>query len=226
VAEPKRFVQYTRAELDAKKAASTPKNTKRANDKAGRAFRAYLLELDDGKAQVDFENFDAAKLDECLQGFWYGARDLKGQKYKASTLDNLRHSLNRYLKSPPWNKTYDIIKDVEFRASNESFKGALRELKDEGKGNVHHYPEINTHDLKKLYSQFDCNNPAELQEKVQFDIRFYFFRRGAENMHKMNKSTFMLKTNPETGERYIVKATDELTKNHQGECRESHTVNA
>ena len=31
-----------------------------------------------------------------------------------------------------------------------------------------------------------------LQRKVQFDIRFYFARRGAENMDKMTKETFKL----------------------------------
>jgi hypothetical protein len=79
MAEPKRFVQYTRAELDAKKAASTPKNTKRANDKAGRAFRAYLLELDDGKAQVDFENLTQQSLMNPFKGFGMAREILKAK---------------------------------------------------------------------------------------------------------------------------------------------------
>ena len=80
------------------------------------------------------------------------------------------------------------------------------------------------HDLQTLHSIFNCSDLVELQEKVQFDIRFYFCRRGSENMHKMNKSTFVVNTNAKTGERYVSQAVDELTKNHQGNCRESHTA--
>ena len=37
-------------------------------------------------------------------------------------LENFRHSLNRYLKAPPHEKPFDIIKDKEFCASNKSIK--------------------------------------------------------------------------------------------------------
>ena len=63
----------------------------------------------------------ADKLNEALEGFWLAARKQKsdgetpgsiragtGGKqafYKASTLENLRHSLNRYLKVV-WNSLY------------------------------------------------------------------------------------------------------------------------
>ena len=130
------------------------------------------------------------------------------------------------LKSPPNNKDYDIIKEREFGSSNEAFKAAMRELKEEGKGDTKHHPEIADADLKLMYSHFtDCRpmSPIQLQEKVQFDVRFYFFRRGAENTHKMNKNTFMLVTNPETNQRYLRLAGDELTKNHQN-TKESHTA--
>ena len=152
--------------------------------KATRAFRAYLEESND-YPDVCFETFSAEKLNEALEGFWLGARKQKsdgetpgsiragtGGKqafYKASTLENLRHSLNRYLKSPPNEKGFDIIKDKEFSASNESFKAALRELKDIGKGEISHHPEIAEIDLQKLYSNFESlQDPVVLQEKVQF----------------------------------------------------------
>ena len=62
--------------------------------------------------------------------------------YKASTLESLRYCLNRYLKSPPHDKQYDIIKDKEFKASNVSFKAALHEMNDIGMGSISHHPEI------------------------------------------------------------------------------------
>ena len=221
-----RFAVFSREEIDRKKSESVPINTKRANVKAARVFRAYLMECGDGTDPFDFENFSVAELNAALEGFWLGARNINGDKYRSSSLDNLRHGLSRYLRSPPNNKDYDIIKDREFGRSNEAFKAAMRELKEEGKGDTKHHPEIADADLKLMYSHFtDCRpmSPIQLQEKVQFDVRFYFFRRGAENMHKMNKNTFMLVTNPDTNQRYLRLAGDELTKNHQN-TKESHTA--
>ena len=54
-----------------------------------------------------------------------------------------------------------------------------------------------------------------LQRKVQFDIRFYFARRGAENMQKMKKSDFIMQFDNKTESWYIEKDRDELTKNHK-----------
>ena len=216
-----RFVYHTREEIQTKIKASIPANTKRANEKAGRSFRAFLLDRD-GVSPADFENFDKATLDQRLAEYWYGARTLKGEKYTTSSLENLRHSLSRYLRSPPHNKPYDIVKDAEFRESHEAFRGALRELKDEGKGAVNHHPEILPADLQKLTASFSTGSPALLQEKVQFEIRFYFCRRGAENMHKMTKDTFEVKQSPE-GERYVCQVKDELNKNHQENCKESYS---
>ena len=57
--------------------------------------------------------------------------------------------------------------------------------------------------------------PKELQRKVQFDVRLYFARRGAENMHTMTKDTFKLEYNMRTESWYVVKQVDEMTKNHK-----------
>ena len=53
-----------------------------------------------------------------------------------------------------------------------------------------------------------------LQRKVQFDIRFYFCRRGAENMETMKKNMFAVKTD-KTSVEYVCKVEDEATKNHR-----------
>ena len=122
------------------------------------------------------------------------------------------------MRSPPHNKSYDIVRDPEFRGSHEAFRGALRELKDEGKGAINHHPEIAPADLQKLQGSLSTISPALLQEKVQFDIRYYFCRRGAENMHKMTKESFEVMQNAE-GERYVSQAKDELNKNHKENCK-------
>ena len=53
-----------------------------------------------------------------------------------------------------------------------------------------------------------------LQRKVMFDIRYYFARRGTENMKDMRKDTFQLFRDETTGLNYIKKVRDEETKNH------------
>ena len=57
--------------------------------------------------------------------------------------------------------------------------------------------------------------PKELQNKVQFDIRYYFCRRGSENIYEMAKDTFQLAFDTETKIAYVYKSKDEMTKNHQ-----------
>ena len=54
-----------------------------------------------------------------------------------------------------------------------------------------------------------------LQNKVQFDIRFYFSRRGRENMHTMQKLMFKVFLNQATNHEYVAKVEDEATKNHR-----------
>ena len=58
-------------------------------------------------------------------------------------------------------------------------------------------------------------NVRSLQNKVQWDIRFYFARRGGEGIQNMTKSTFALKKDPDTEFCYIAKVVDEETKNHK-----------
>ena len=82
--------------------------------------------------------------------------------------------------------------------------------------------------MKKLYSKFNlvCSvrDPVVPQEKVQFNIRYYFFRRGAKNMKDLTKTTFIIKTDVNTGKRFVCKAVDELNKNHNELDRKSYTA--
>lgn len=56
---------------------------------------------------------------------------------------------------------------------------------------------------------------VELQNKVQYDICYYFCRRGNENFEKMKISDFELVYNKDTDSEYLVKCKDELTKSHR-----------
>ena len=73
-------------------------------------------------------------------------------------------------------------------------------------------------DRVKLYKRehLDPDSSAvTLQQKVQFDIRLHFARRGCENMEKMQKDHFKLQFDKKQELWYLIKAKDELTKNHK-----------
>lgn len=57
--------------------------------------------------------------------------------------------------------------------------------------------------------------PRQLQNKVMFDIRFYFCRRGGENIEEMKKDTFSLEFDSETSIAFVKKVRDEMTKNRR-----------
>ena len=191
--KPARFASVSYEELNEKRKNINSKNTIAANVKAAKMLRDYLLEKD---MDPKFEQSTNKDLNNVLVFFYVNARKINGEKYKVTSLENFRHSLNRYLQAPPYNRKIDVIKDPEFRDANQSYRSAIKELKAEGKGTIDHHPEINEKDLKTLYQSIHMSpsTPCGLQHKVQFDIRLYFCRRGAENMHSMTKSTFTVKT--------------------------------
>ena len=47
--------------------------------------------------------------------------------------------------------------------------------------------------------------PRELQNKVQFYIRYYFARRGGENMYQMTETTFKIVPDCDTDITYITR---------------------
>jgi hypothetical protein len=167
-----------------------------------------------------------ARLNNVLKHFYLDARKNDGQMYKVNSLESFHHALNRYLKAPPFLKDFDILKHTIFDEANTVFKTALTELKANGKGATEHYPIINEDDRKKLYSSvhMKTDTPQGLFNKVQFGIRMYFFRRGAENMATRTKDTFVVKVDPKTNTKYVTKQIDELTKNHRFDDKENVTA--
>ena len=190
------------------------KDTTKANKTAAQTLKAYLNER---KKNQDFENLPTNELNDILKEFYLDARKTDGKLYKTGSLKAIRHSLNRHLNGLPFNRRIDIIKDEAFREANVNFNSMLAHLKREGLGETNHYETISSSDIGKLYqsSFFSVDTPVGLFNKVQFDIRLYFFRRGAENMHKMSKSTFAVFKNPDTGVEYVINVKDELNKNHR-----------
>ena len=78
--------------------------------------------------------------------------------------------------------------------------------------------QITISDLRKLYTSKHLDpdhSPASLQNKVQWDLRFYFARCANENIDQFTKGTFQINTHQGTGLKFITKVMDEQTKNHQ-----------
>ena len=216
----KRFASHSEEDIIAKRQNLVPTNTVKANKAASNLFRSYLEEKN---METNFEMFDVARLAETLSHLYMDARTKSGDLYKATTLTNTRHALNRYLKSPPYLKKIDIISSPEFSEANECYKTAMAEIKAAGKGDITHYPELESEDLTKLYNNIymDPSTPTGLANRVQMNARLYFCRRANENMESMTKDTFVIRIYSVTGRRYVMKKVDELTKNRREMDREN-----
>ena len=196
------------------------KNSEKANKQACKLLRQYIYEI--GSESVDFENYEDDKLDNLLSDFFLRLRTKEGDLFKINTLHNIRYSLNRYLKEVKPSRAC-LIKSQAFCKSQEAFKLLSKKIKKSGKGSVKHYECITDEDLMKLYSSpfMDPDNTAEsLQNKVMFDVRLFFCRRGGENFHDLKIDDFHLKEL--NGQPCIMKIADELDKNHKENDREAH----
>ena len=190
------------------------KNTKKANKSAADTFRAYLAAKG---YTLNFEKWPAEQLNDVLKMYYFDVRKVNGELYKTGAMKSMRHALNRHLNSMPFERNIDLIKDPEFRDANLNFDAMLAKLKQEGYGETVHYGAICDADLKLINSSLatSVDGPTGLFNKVQFDVRLYFFRRGAENMHGMTKSHFVI-SKDENGLEYVATRLDEMTKNHRG----------
>ena len=71
-------------------------------------------------------------------------------------------------------------------------------------------------DVNKIYTSHDLDpdfTPKSLQNKVQWDLQFYFALRGTENMYTMKKDYFKLCYDKVQDLRYVELAVDKETKN-------------
>ena len=100
----KRFASLAADEIEKKKMLINAKETMKSNQKAARKLKAYLKEAGQDE---NFEEFDVV-----LGHFYMNARKQDGDHYKATSIANIRHALNRHLQGVPYNRKMDIIKDT------------------------------------------------------------------------------------------------------------------
>lgn len=116
------------------------------------------------------------------------------------------------------------MKDSCFTDEKTNFRAQMAEMKRMGLAAIDHHPVFNEADRSKLYMSMFMNSEALLgiANKVQFDIRLYFFPCGMENVEKMRKTDLRVHTDPKTVQNYVMKTTDELTKNHRENEKENY----
>lgn len=184
------------------------KNTQKSTKACRLVFEAFLQE------KSIQSPYTAKELATVLPSFYVEVRKKDGQLYTKSSLTALRFGLCRHFKQA---LNIDILKDKAFKEANQVYEARCEELMKKGLGKTEHKPPIDDEDLKKLYHSglFNVANPAMLQNKVFFEVMFFFGRGGTSrhNLRQLKKKDFVIKVNSQ-GKRYVVlKTTDPRTKN-------------
>ena len=166
------------------------------------------------------------EMNQCLSKFYTSARKTDGSYYKKSSLMSLRAALDRYLRSPPYNKKFSICDPVTFQEANKTLHSYLKHLISTGKiaGTVHKNP-LTPEAVQLLFVKgelvcAEASDPRGLMQTVWFYISLYFGKRGRENQREIKKSMLRLR-NTGAGDEYFELNKDKpgtvlLSKNHTG----------
>ena len=78
---------------------------------------------------VKFEQMSKQTLADTLREFYPSVRQApeneysEGKPYAKQSLINIRSAINRHLQLPPHNRSWDLMRDLEFLPANKVFKG-------------------------------------------------------------------------------------------------------
>ena len=202
-----RFGNFEEAEIQKLLEDKDSQNTKRSTKVCRGIFEDYLKEKNANFPQ------NSEELAAILKKFYVEVRKTDGALYTKSSLCSIRFGLKRYFKAL---QNIDIIKDKEFDEANSVYQAQCTALKKNGRAKTEHKPPITDEDIKKLYKSgvFSTDSPTTLQNKVFFEVMFYFCRRGRQNLRELKKDDFTINVNT-NGRRCVIKTKDELTKNHR-----------
>ena len=95
---------------------------------------------------------EVEEMNNCLSKFYLSARRKDGSYYKKTSLLSIRAALDRYLRSPPFNKKVSICDTVQFNEANKALNSYLKHLASSGKiaGTVHKN-SLTTETVQKLF---------------------------------------------------------------------------
>lgn len=87
------------------------------------------------------------------------------------------------------------MQDSEFTMSNNVFSGRIKFLRRAGHDNTERHPAISEENLTILRNSeaMNPNTPWGLVNKVWFNIRLHFGRRGKEGLRKLTPQSFIIK---------------------------------
>ena len=175
----------------------------------------------------------------CVEEFLNRFRVGKDQsRPKKNTLDQYKSFIkNHLIKEKGW----DITNTRDFPKFNTFYRGLLLKLKDAGKADTSHHPEIPSSTLSALNSflvilhkliigdpkteeymsliekipqEWQSNYHYLCQYGMIFIIMNYLARRGREGFDILKKNSFELREDLECG-KYFKKVTGESSKNHK-----------
>ena len=130
-----------------------------------------------------------------LRRFYAEARQKNGDIYSKSAYGNIRSAIQRHITSPPYNKTYSIMTSAQFKQANNVFKGQLKANRCSGLDKTQHITAITDNDMTRIKTHLMHNTqtPKGLQDKVLFDILFFFGCRGREGLRDLKRDSFVFK---------------------------------
>lgn len=161
--------------------------------------------------------FEERELDQVLRHFYAEARSKDGSTYSRSSLLAIRNAIERYLVSPPFNRSIKISRGEAFQLSNKMLNSEIKVQKKDCKENVQHKPVIAPGDLKQLFASkvLHASTPLGLLRNVWFNTTLYWCRRGREGQRNLNFNSFVFEVD-DAGQEYARMNVDEATKNHPG----------
>ena len=202
-----RFQDITEEDLQNLQVKQNAPNTDKSTAFGVKLFHTYMTECG---VSDDLTIMAPQLLNQRLERFYAAVRKEDGEYYKLNSMRSVRSSIQRrYLEKC----SVDIIDDIRFKTSNNTFNNICKRIKAAGKGDTEHYPEMEPEDIRRLCASFDVNDPSGLQEKVWFDIQLYLIRRGREGLRAMTKSTFGVFLDS-TGCKFFSQVMGESDKNH------------
>ncbi len=187
------------------------KGTQQSTESKMRCFNAYLKE----KGYEEEGAITDADLPNVMLNFYSDLCKTNGDIYKLNSLKGMHAGINRHMKET---RGIDIVSDPCFLKANEMFDGIKVKAKKQGKAVTNSKKVIRNRDMELISEYFSYNHHLKpdaklLQERIIFNILYFFCHRGRENLHKLMKEHFKVFTD-EDGKKFIAQNLDEMDKNH------------
>lgn len=163
-------------------------------------FREWLKER---KFEPAFEDLPINILDERLEKFYAELRTGDGNLYATNSFRGIRASINRHLRSEPFNRPLSLFTDPAFHKSNKVFKAMMRKITTESV-KKERPPPISAQDMHKLMTSnvLSINTPKGLQNKVWLDLTLNFTYKNCPKQRDYRTQMFQFRTD-EDGVEYV-----------------------